>query len=653
MSGPARGIRFDPLSRADGVPEDTFDQVLQDRRGFIWFTTGQGLVRYDGYEHVVYRGLPTVRRFGQPAATPGLLHEDRDGNLWVGADALYRFDPATGAFSLVLSLPAGALRPDRQFITAIHDGPGGTLWMGIWASVTRDNRTREVSEPALYQADPARRTVIRHPMSAEIAQNRPVAVYAIQEDKERRLWLGTSIGLMRFDPSSRSFQHYPHTHPDAFVESRRRDFNGLAWDKSGRLWVHVPAGLDRFDPRTGKFDRFVETRFTRMTQDPSGRIWLWSNGLSGPQVFDPSQPAESALKTVPFLGAFGQSLESMRVDGFGVDRQGNVWASPQIGSPVQRYSPALTKFGSYVPNPMDPDSLSGGEIMGFAEDAEGAIWIASNIAGLNKFEPASGNFIRHPGNPNNPKALPTEIDSIHIDRSGVLWIGASTGTVGRLDRKSGRYTHVAKLKYSITSMFEDSTGRFWVGGMLGPLQLVDRSTGAVTPMSPRGGYLTYEDRQGNLWFGFPPGLTKLDRAGDVRAVRIREPDAANRSALMVRSIYEDPDGTLWVASNRGIYALDPRTEKAIAYSVDHGLPTEDVSCMLPDRDGNLWLSTDQGISRFSISEKRFYNFDERDGLQGRTFNSYVVLRRAGRQALLRRRNRFQRLLSARHSGASA
>lgn len=622
VSGVARDITFQPMTRAEGAPSETFYQVLQDRRGFIWFSTRKGLIRYDGYQHVVYPGLPMVRKFGDSVAVPGLLHEDRNGSLWVGTDVLSRFDPIKGTFTPVVRPRGEAPKAESEAITSIHDRPDGTFWVGVFCRTFKDGVARLGSEPVLYQVDPVRRTSIRHPISPEIVRDRLVSILAIQEDPRGRLWLGTGIGLMHFDPANRSFHHYPHTHPDPQIEVLNHGFNSLTWDQFGYLWVHMPAGLERFDPRTGRFDRFIEARFKTMTKDPSGRIWLWGE-FPGLKVFDPSRPAESALKAVSFTGDFGQSLETSRVDGFGVDRHGNVWASPQVGSPVNRYSPSLTSFGSHIPNPTDPDSLSGGEILGFAEDNEGSIWIASNIAGLNRFDPGSGRFTRFKGVSGRSKSLPQEIRSIYQDRSGTLWIGGEHGTVGLFDQKSGRYTHIAQLKYSVTSMFEDSTGRFWVGDLLRPIQFVDRRTGAITKTGVKGGHLTFEDRHSNLWFGYPPGLNKLDREGNLRLISIREPDASDPGVMMAKSIYEDSGGLLWVASNKGLYALDPRSEKAVKYSTTHGLATEDLRCMLPDTDGNLWMSTAEGISRFSLSENRFYNFDERDGLQGRAFNSWA------------------------------
>jgi ligand-binding sensor domain-containing protein len=250
----------------------------------------------------------------------------------------------------------------------------------VWTANMSGARLRTNPEPVIYEVDPVRRTSVAHPIGAEITQGKSVFIAAIEEDPQGRLWLGISIGLMRFDPPAGSFHYYPHTHPDAQTEAIQRFFNDMAWDRSGHLWAHMPAGLERFDPRSGAFDRFTEVRLDRMSQNLAGRLWLWGE-FAGLKVFDPSAPAETALKSVSLAGAFGQSLGSPAVHGLGTGRRGNVWVSPFVGSPVHRYLPLLARFGSHVSDPADGKSLSGGEITGFAEDADGSVWISSHSAG--------------------------------------------------------------------------------------------------------------------------------------------------------------------------------------------------------------------------------------------------------------------------------
>jgi ligand-binding sensor domain-containing protein len=88
-------------SRAEGNRTDPFYQVLQDHRAYLWFTTRNGLVRYDSYQHVLYPSLPTTVTLENPDPRPGILYEDRNGTLWVATEVLTRFDPGSGTFTAI------------------------------------------------------------------------------------------------------------------------------------------------------------------------------------------------------------------------------------------------------------------------------------------------------------------------------------------------------------------------------------------------------------------------------------------------------------------------------------------------------------------------------------------------------------------------
>ena len=600
-AAPAR-IRFERLTRSDGVSPELVYQILQDHQGFLWFSTKSGLNRYDGYQTVNYPGFPIDTDLATPG--PGLLYEDRNGAFWVATGVLSRFEPGGGAVARFTPPHRGPDSPWPVKITAIHDDANGFLWLG--ATICRE--VHELTEPVLYRFDPRTGASVAYEMNAGITRKQPGGIHAIELDKAGRLWLGTTYGLVRFDPASGEFVPYPHTHDDPEIRPEHT-FDNLVWDQTGRLWVHMPAGLERFDPQTGTFDRFIPAKFWNIRADTRGMLWLWG-GWPGLKLFDP----ESGVLT---------TVADDIVFSLGGARDGGMWAYFVRAGGLQRYSPAHSRFGKFLPDPGDPNSLSGGAVLGFSEDRDGSIWIATEGFGLNRFDPASGAFTRFRHTPGNPRSLASDLlSSMYEDRSGTLWIGSIEG-IGRFDRRTGRYTHLRDRisKHDITSMFEDRSGRFWVGDWLGPVQLVDRQTGAVTPMKVNGGYNTLEDRNGNLWFGaYPEGLNKVDPAGNVRGIPLPQPVAgAAKEALSTEAMYEDAAGILWLATRSGLIKFDPNSEKSTRYTTRDGLADGEIRCIVPDELGNLWLSTGQGLSRFNLKENRFYNYDERDGLQGSFF----------------------------------
>jgi len=142
-------IRFEPLTRADGVSPESVEQILQDRHGFLWYTTAGGLYRYDGLESVFYPGYPIDS--GGIGLTPGLLYEDRQGTFWVATSVLSSFNPGSGATTRFTPPHHGPRNDLPVVITAMHDDASGFLWVGATILLY----PIEKAEPVLYRFDPS------------------------------------------------------------------------------------------------------------------------------------------------------------------------------------------------------------------------------------------------------------------------------------------------------------------------------------------------------------------------------------------------------------------------------------------------------------------------------------------------------------------
>lgn len=527
----ASRVKFEPLTRADGISLGTVVQIFQDHRGFLWFGTTNGLNRYDGYQTTLYTDVPMDR--SGPILYPGLLYESRDGSLWVGTQVLSLYRPGMGAVTRFVPPRRAPANSWPQKISAIHEDSGGFFWLGI-----SDFRlTQEISEPILYRFDPKTGTSSAFSIPFAITHGQPGSIRAIEHDKSGALWLGTAYGLIRFDPTAGTFTAYPHTHPRrSYSTALEYTFNELIWDRDGKLWVHMPAGLERFDPETGSFDRFQEAYFWFMFSDAGGVLWL-HGGDPAAKLFDPRSGA-----LVP-ISSDDNEKEPDVIAAALADRAGNVWAYFSRKG-LQRYTAAFARFGTVASARGNPASLPVGRVARFSEDRGGKVWISVSGFGLVQFDPATRTFAHFPYKPGNPGGLPGPwIESMYEDRLGTFWIGTA-GEFGRLDRKSGIYTRSGALPNNwVTSMFEDRAGRFWVGNTLGPLHLFNRQTGALMPAEVYGGYVSHEDRSGILWFGYPPGLNRLDAAGKVRSVSLLDrPDGSGPENVMVQTLYEDGGG---------------------------------------------------------------------------------------------------------------
>jgi ligand-binding sensor domain-containing protein len=378
----ASAARFDRISMVDGLPDDVVYAILQDRQGFMWFGTGNGLARYDGYQFNVYQSDPR-----DPASLAHdrvyTLCETRDGELWVGTQGgLDRFEPTTGSFAHYL----------RGFaIPALHQDEAGILWVGTSSGLTHLDPTNP--EPAVIVSG----TSWNDP-------NRPSGslILAIAQDRMGEMWLGTATGtfdvgegLDRFDRSTGTFVHYRHD-PDDPASLSSGYVRAIAEDHKGELWVGTGGGLSRMDPSSEAFARYQH--------DPA----------------DPSSLANDNVLAV---------LE---------DSAGRLWVGTEDG--LDQFDRGQNQFIHYRYDRSDIKSLSGNAILALYEDRSGVVWVGTE-AGLSRFDETASQFALYSSRPESAYRLSDDtIRAVCEDRNGDLWIGTVEGGLNRLDRSAATVT---------------------------------------------------------------------------------------------------------------------------------------------------------------------------------------------------------------------
>jgi signal transduction histidine kinase/ligand-binding sensor domain-containing protein/DNA-binding NarL/FixJ family response regulator len=601
-------FRFEHLTSADGLSNDSVFSILQDHRGFMWFGTQGGLNRYDGYRVTQYRHDPKdSHSLGDDFVQQ--LFEDSRGGIWSGTSVLSRFDPATETFTRY-PLPSDG----RVLITGFAEDHHGVVWV---ASTIERLLRFEPGTPASRGYD-----------LGKLIPRAKDGFQAIHSDADGILWLGTTDGLVRFDPATGDRIHYSPNPPASI--------RGIASNQSGKLWLATPEGAQNvFDPVTRKFARNLSIAAhpddsgggmtASIYVDPSGTVWrgTWTEGLN---IF---YPYNGMMGTLRYDPADPHSLSGNQVLSIVRDREGSVWVGVKGGG-VNRLPASSTTFGNWRHDPGNPDSPGDNNVRAIYGDRNGGVWIGTYNGGLDQFEPMSGKFVHYRHDPNNPRSLDSDrVYSIYQDRSGTLWAGTAVG-INRLDRKSGLFERFSRdsivpqgSAQPLYSFLEDRAGRFWfgIGGFGGWTALLDRSTGATTVVEHEGGLSMLEDRSGNLWLDSNVGLEKVDSGGKVHKVPVSlSSSAGGPEPVQVNYLHEDSEGILWLATETGLVRLDPKTEKYTTYTTREGLPDNVVQCILPDQSGNLWVSTNNGLSIFNPRESAFKNYHESDGLQGEQFN---------------------------------
>ena len=629
-------LQFKHLSIRDGLSQSIVDAMIQDRKGFVWFVTEDGLNRFDGYRFEVFK---------HDAQDPhSLVHneikciaEGRDGILWVGSFSrgLERFEQATGRFTHYQHDPTVDSSLSNDIVWSVLEDREGRVWVGTGAGL--DRLDRATGKFVHYRLGPEG----AGPMERD-------DVRALLQDQGGALWVGTAAGgLCRLDPATGASLRFTHDagDPDSLSHD---DVRALARDRDGAVWVGTRGGgLDRLDPMTGVFRHFRHApRDPRslgadivlaLTLDDRGNLWVGTDG-GGLERYDREKGDFVRYTHDPYRPG---SLASDRVYSLLQDRSGILWVGT-YGAGVSRCELNRKQFLHFRHDPTDPDSLAHDIVWSFCEDPSGFLWIGTNDGGLDRFDRATGRFAHHRHDPGNPRSLGhNSVRMVVRDHAGILWAATNGGGLNRFDPTTGRFTrfrHDAADPGSLAHdelrmVFEDREGNLWVGTYGGGLDRFDPSTGRFVhhradpadPKSISGDYVraAFQDRSGILWFGtHGAGLNRYDPATGV-FVRYRN-DPADPSTLsndFVFSVHEDRSGALWVATyGGGLNRLDRATGRFTAFRKSDGLPDDAVYGILEDDDGRLWLSTNSGLARFDPRSGVAKTYTQDDGLQSNEFN---------------------------------
>ncbi len=630
---PDQPLRFERISLEQGLSQSTVNCILQDRYGFMWFGTQDGLNRYDGYNFTIYR-----HRAGDADSLSAnyiwSLAEDQDGGLWIATDGggLDRFDRNTGKF---IHYQAGSTSDSltTNFIRVVYPDREGTLWVGT-------------NGGGLHKFDRVTGRFTRYQQSGpdSLSSN---FIRAIYEDQAGALWIGTDGGgLDRFDRSTGRFTHYQHEpgNPNSLGNDA---VTTVLEDQSGRLWIGTAgSGLDQFDRATGRFTHYrynpndphslSQNVVQTIYEDRAGSLWVSTFG-GGLNRFDRDREQFIRYQNDP---SDPHSLSDNSILSLYEDRGGILWIGTSA-SGLATADRSAAAFALYQVRPNDANSLSQNSVWTIYQDQQGLLWIGTSGGGLDRLDRSTGQFTHYRHDPADPNSLSNNvIRVIREDHEGMLWLGMNGGQVDRFDRATGRFSHypitpgdsARPLQGFILSIYEDRDGTLWIGTSGAGPQRLDRQAGRFVPyqsewcdlcLSTSYVKALYEDQAGSLWVGTGgEGLVQLDQTAK-RIVRYRAnpADPQSLSHDIVQSILQDRSGVLWVGTWGGLNRFDAATETFTQFTQQDGLPNDLVYGILEDEQGYLWLSTNAGLTRFDPRANTFENYDASDGLQSNEFNA--------------------------------
>ncbi|GAA3934697.1 hypothetical protein GCM10022406_18970 [Hymenobacter algoricola] len=623
---PAAGPTFRTLSSTNGLSENSVYCLAQDRRGFLWLGTQDGLSRYDGTGFRIFRNDP--QHLGSLSSNfIRALAPDQQGNLWVGTGGggLCCYNPLTERFRTFQQQSDTLGSLIDNFVWSVFCDRQGQVWVG--------------TETGLQRFDPrtGRFQLFRHPLAGPVSARRN-SIRTIAQDRRGRLWVGTGEGRLSYlNPTTGTLE------ADARWTSAAA-ITALCPDARGGLWVgtetdglaYLPGqGPPRFFRANAALpDQLPDNGVKAVWLDAQGLVWVGtSNGLAR------YQPVTATFVTYRHQLAEPHSLADDVVLALFQDRSGLLWAGTEGGvSSFEARPGAFTTYPlSAGPTP-DP-------VWAVSEDARGWVWVGTESEGLIGYNPATRQRVQFRHNPQDPGSLSEDfIRALCFDRQGRLWIGTQSQGLDCLEPGATRFRHYrhdagrpASLSTDfIRSVSLDRQNRLWVGTEAGLNLLEPGATGFTIfrhdPRDPRSlsnnfVRAVYQDRRGTVWVGTGDGLCRYNPATRRFAIfRTDNGNPASLSSSRVRCILEDHTGQLWLGTEGGGLCRFDGASRFVTFREPQGLPNDVVYGILEDEHHDLWVSTNKGVARFTPPTRRFRTFDVRDGLPHDEFNAGAYYR---------------------------
>ena len=592
----------------DGLPQSMVNHVLQDRDGFIWLGTGDGLARFDGLRMLVYKHDPRDSSSLSHNAIWGLAEADEE-HLWVAT--------RTGLDLL-----------DRRSGTFEHVATGAGV-NGCWIPV------KSTGDEAIFYSPLSRDLLRINSGRTSRIPSGHLDSYAFDVNKEGDLCLYTtdSIIVLPLDDRPGTAIKLDRTGDvSAIIEVNGKWL--LLTDRGGWL-VHRDGTHE--DPPAELRNYLQQSRGLKYAaRDPHGRLWIAISNVGVVQLRDD-------LSIERYYSLMDANEGSLSVTRIAFDRQGNAWVGTD-GKGVIRIAPQRIKFQRCMAGmglSWEPPSWF---VRGFAQWDAQRVLVAFHQGGLALFDERTDRL--------EPLVLPgsganTSWSHIFNDPSGTIWARLD-GHVYAIDQRDGRPMVHAPLPGPV-ALLRDVEGHALLYAENRALRVERRGaawdTTTMTLAFPdsldRLAERLVMDPIGQWWTSgavLPIGVWKdgvsLPLAGDV-------PD----TGTLMTGFFCTGTDTAWMTTSNGLYSWSLRDRRVLRHLTIHdGSPDQYLYMMLSDGDGSWWVSSNNGLSHFDPQRGSFRNYTVPEGLQSREFNSDAAFRSASGRSYFGGVNGFNHFL---------
>lgn len=540
---------FRHFSVEDGLSSNSVRALMQDKYGFLWIGTDEGLNRYDGTTVKLYR----LKDRGANEAISSLY--STLNKIWIGTDeGIYIYDYETEDIMPFVLATSQNIHIETNTNHIVEDKDKNLWFTTVGQGIFKYN------------------TITNHLEQYEF-KNANGLMASVLVDSENQIWAITNwgnSGLFKLNKAENKFETFPLSY-----ESGKHDSNALVMleDSEHTLWLGTwECGLQKIDKYSGKATTYLHptdgkgaTHIHSIMEYAPHQLLIGSDdGLLLFNTITEEYQLFTEDETNP------HSLSNRFVYPIIKDHEGGIWIGTYYGG-VNYISPNTGQFESFVHSRFS-NSVNGTVIGRFCEDSNGDVWIASDDGGLNCFSPQNRKFSHYLPLEGKNSLSYHNVHALCMDDDN-LWIGTYTGGVNVLNLQTGTF--------KTYSAYQDN-----------PASLDGTSS-----------YAIFKDRKERIWVTSMSGVNLYNREKD-NFTRIKDLDA------LTIDIDQDTKGNLWFSTQgKGLFKYHPEKQIWKNYIHDHknpnSLANNQVNCVLIDTNGEMWVGTMNGLCKYNAEEDAF------------------------------------------------
>jgi len=582
----AQSYYFDNYGVEEGLSSSKVYIIIQDSRDFIWLGTESGVSQFDG---LVFENFTSEDGLAENGVYS--LFEDSKENIWFGHldGGISRFN---GQEFEILTFDTMVLNSDITSITETTDNK-------IWFTTSSSGAVLALNPYGDLNAVKALHFKGKEGLSDK--------VFGSTTTKDGTFYCLTDVGIKKYIKEENRFESFL---PEGLTKYWMK--TTMFEDSKGNLWFGTyNGGLYKYEIDSEKMiiydirDGLSKNWISCITEDSKGEVWVgtWGGGITrfrGNEIVKVYNPENGLIAT--------------HIQCIIEDQEGNML----IGS--QFHGLNIFKGEEFITITPD-DGLGDKNVWAVYQNQQGKFWFGTNkgISVYDPDKPKGENFVYYNREQN---LIDDKIRFIREDKDRNLWIGTEGGGVFQYISTEDRFifdTYLNKnLHYDqiVKALEIDDNNNLWIGtndglGFWEIEKEQGRRYSQIDGLVGNGITALYIDSKGNLWIGSEKkkGLTKYNIKKGVftKIDLVRE--------IAPKSIVEDKDGKLWIATSTGLFVL---SEDSIInhFTQNVGLLANNITLVNVDGKNNIYIGTNIGLNKFDQSEGKMYTYTRKNGYVG-------------------------------------